>query len=230
MNQKDLVLMPGADYRDTCDAIRNVTGSTETIKSGQLPKEVARVFSAGESKNEEKWADRFYTAYVHGNGDTDIAVPVPFAPDFVSFGLYDPVALSSPYAYTGFFRDFRTFARQSGQFQERENSTPFSTQLKNDTIENFIRYENGAVTFTAPATFNEKIVWLKKSPYLLIAAKYVDEDKSDAELLREYIAELPDDGGTVTLSNRRFAQTGMTEDDFNAFTQASKPNWTFVFE
>lgn len=36
MSLTDYVIMPGADYKDACDAVREKTGGTEPIKSGQM--------------------------------------------------------------------------------------------------------------------------------------------------------------------------------------------------
>lgn len=36
MSLTDYVIMPGADYKDACDAVREKTGGTELIKSGQM--------------------------------------------------------------------------------------------------------------------------------------------------------------------------------------------------
>ena len=36
MSLTDYVIMPGADYKDACDAVREKTGGTEPIKSGEM--------------------------------------------------------------------------------------------------------------------------------------------------------------------------------------------------
>ena len=36
MDLTDMVIMPGADYKDACDAVRKKTGGTDAIKSGDL--------------------------------------------------------------------------------------------------------------------------------------------------------------------------------------------------
>lgn len=41
-------VMPLAHYKETCDAIRQKTDSTNVIKSGDLPQEIEKVFNAGQ--------------------------------------------------------------------------------------------------------------------------------------------------------------------------------------
>lgn len=41
-------IMPLTDYQNTCESIRQKTGSTDTIKSGDMPKKINEVYEAGE--------------------------------------------------------------------------------------------------------------------------------------------------------------------------------------
>ena len=43
----DMVIMPGADYQDACDAVREKTGGTEAIKSGDLGAQIRAIPSGG---------------------------------------------------------------------------------------------------------------------------------------------------------------------------------------
>ena len=45
----DQVLMPGSDYQAICDATRNLTGKTETLKSGDISTELETVTPQGET-------------------------------------------------------------------------------------------------------------------------------------------------------------------------------------
>ena len=45
----DQVLMPGSDYQAICDATRNLTGKTETLKSGNISTELETVTPQGET-------------------------------------------------------------------------------------------------------------------------------------------------------------------------------------
>ena len=66
MSLTDMVIMPGADYQDACDAIREKTGGTEGIKSGQMGG-LIRGISGGGGDNgggsDEEWI---------GDGNTHI--------------------------------------------------------------------------------------------------------------------------------------------------------------
>lgn len=230
MSLTEMVIMPGADYQQTCDAIREKTGGMETIKSGQLPRAVADVFLAGKQASDEAWGKRVYTAFVRGSGTNNISVDLPFEPDFVTLGLFDPFAIGVTYSYWGLVRDFKTFARLAGTVQRSIDGTAAqTTSLNNNTVGNYIKYEDGKLSFVHPSNFDSRTVWNVNSRYLLTALKYTEDGKSDADILKDYIRGLSDSGGTVTISNRRFSDTGMTESEFNAFTAAHKPNWTFVF-
>lgn len=39
----DQVIMPGSDYQAICDKVRNLTGKTGTLKSGDIPKELGTI-------------------------------------------------------------------------------------------------------------------------------------------------------------------------------------------
>ena len=45
----DQVLMPGSDYQAICDATRNLTGKTETLKSGEISTELETVTPQSET-------------------------------------------------------------------------------------------------------------------------------------------------------------------------------------
>ena len=228
MSLTDMVLMPGADYKAVCENVRAVLGETETIKSGQLPGKVLETYNAGFANCEEKWAGRYYSTYVRGNGERNISMELPFTPDLVMFGYNDPYAFDCQYAFVSFYRDFRTFGQRACFIFDMEKGAMYPTAISNNTADNYIKFENGVLTFIAASKYNENTVWQTNSLYHLIAIKCVEDGKTDEELLKEYVMRLPDTGGTVTISKRRFGETGLTEDAFNAFTAANKPNWTFV--
>lgn len=47
MSLTEMVLMPGADYQEICEAVREKTGSTDRIKSGDLPSQIKGIESHG---------------------------------------------------------------------------------------------------------------------------------------------------------------------------------------
>ena len=229
MSLTEMVIMPGVDYQNTCDAIREKTGGTETIKSGQMADAVGDVFLAGEQENEDKWAKRFYCTTVRGNGQRDISVELPFEPDYVSLGGYEEYSSNKTYCMWEINRDFKTFAYRAGRIIRTEaNTTAINTAIGNNTVEQYIGFSNGKLIFTCPSVVVSGVVWRPESNYRLVAYKYTEDGKTDEDLLKDYVLSLPDSGGTVTISSRRFTETGMTEDAFNAFTAENKPNWTFV--
>lgn len=75
-NLTDYVIMPSADYQATCDAIREKTGKTDILKSGDLASEISSI-TGGSS------ADVRYVTFM--NGDTVLYVkPVAVGDDCVN--------------------------------------------------------------------------------------------------------------------------------------------------
>lgn len=54
MSLTDMVIMPGADYLDACNAIREKTGSSAAIKSGELGSKIRSISGAAEPKLQSK--------------------------------------------------------------------------------------------------------------------------------------------------------------------------------
>lgn len=48
MDLTDMVIMPGADYKDACDAVREKTGGTDAIKSGVLGAKIRAIPTGGQ--------------------------------------------------------------------------------------------------------------------------------------------------------------------------------------
>lgn len=61
MSLTDMVIMPGADYQAACDAIREKTGDTESIKSGAMAEAIRGIQSGGSSKVLNSVLDRTIT-------------------------------------------------------------------------------------------------------------------------------------------------------------------------
>lgn len=63
MSLTDYVIMPGADYQDACDAIREKTGGTEMIKSGEMGGLIRGIIS-GIPKTVTQYGDEAVTEIV----------------------------------------------------------------------------------------------------------------------------------------------------------------------
>lgn len=226
MSLTEMVLMPGADYKAACDAIREKTETTDLIKSGQMA-DAIRSIAAGDTS-------KLYVGQVIGDGTSGISFDVPFAPDYVSVLPTDPLAQTRDGTvgkFIWFYRDFKTFGRQGGLEQHYDASVKdykFNT-FTNKSIESYIKYKNGKVTFNPPPVLS-KMVWLKDFTFTVVALKYVPDDVTDRALLEQYIDSLPASGGSLTISARRLGETGMTEAEFKAYVQRVNPNWTITLE
>lgn len=222
MSLTEMVLMPGADYQAACDAIREKTETTDLIKSGQMA-DAIRGITGG----------NLYVGKVIGKGTNGISFEVPFAPDFVCILPTDPVAQTRSgdvSKFIWFYRDFKTFGRVGGMEQHYAAGADYQYNVFGNTaIVKWIKYENGTVTFSPPSALS-KMVWLEDFVFTVVAFKYVPDGVTDEELLKQYVLSLPNSGGSVTISARRFTETGMTEAEFNEFVQANRPSWTFTME
>lgn len=58
----DHVIMPGADYKAICDAVREKTGGTEPLKSGDIPGEIEKIESSDAN-------DSYQLGYADGKTD-----------------------------------------------------------------------------------------------------------------------------------------------------------------
>ena len=65
MSLTDMVIMPGVDYQAVCDAVREKTGGTEIIKSGDMAELIRGIKTGG---GDEDW---------HNDGDTYIWIELP---------------------------------------------------------------------------------------------------------------------------------------------------------
>ena len=226
MSLTEMVLMPVADYKAACDAIREKTETTDLIKSGQMADAIRSIAGGDTSK--------LYVGQVIGNGTNGISFDVPFAPDYVSVLPTDPVAQTrsgNTSKFIWFYRDFKTFGRVGGLEQHYEAGSDYRFNVfTNNGIASWIKYENATVTFSPPPALSN-VVWLEGFTFTVVALKYVPDGATDKDLLEQYVWSLPEEkGGTVTISSRRFAETGMTLEEFDTFTQVNRPNWTFVME
>lgn len=66
-------VMPLKDYKDTCDTIREKTGTTELIKSGELADKVSEVYVAGYSESELNYWNGFTNSGTRKNYDRAFA-------------------------------------------------------------------------------------------------------------------------------------------------------------
>lgn len=71
----DYVIMPSADYKAACDAIREKTGKTDTLKSGELAPNISAISSGGSDQSaaffeenfpSDTWNDGEYIGSVYG--------------------------------------------------------------------------------------------------------------------------------------------------------------------
>ena len=69
-------VMPKQDYSNVCEKIRELTDSTDVVKSGELPDKVAEVYEAGKQAEYDAFWDayqnygklRYYKMLFAGNG------------------------------------------------------------------------------------------------------------------------------------------------------------------
>lgn len=222
-----------ADQLDTdlgtvADAIREQTGKAEQIPFpngfASAPAELVQI---GKDQKEQEWANKFYMTTVRGNDTCNLTVSLPFKPDYFAVLVYEPYAVSISNTFVRIERDFRSFAKWGGsaQYNTGANSNPIAP-ISNNSIDGFITWDGNNIKFICPSNMTA-YKWRNECLYRILAVNYAN-GKTDKELLEEYVLSLPDSGGSVTLSLRRYNESGITETQWDELI-AQKPNWTFVF-
>ena len=223
-----------ADQLDTAlgtiaDAIRDFTGNTGAISFPiGFADSAAELVEVGKQVATEVCQSKHYVTTMHGTDECNMTFQLPFKPDLICVSFYDPFSQAENNTWCGIIRDFRSFSRFGGHIYRHGTDQGIAViSTKNETIDNYISTNGDGVIFTAPSSMTS-FLWRKECVYRVFAINYSD-GKTDAELLSEYVLGLPDSGGSVVLSQKRFDEAGMTDTEW-AELIAQKPNWTFVFE
>lgn len=218
------------------DAIRLKTGGTEALTLEDMAAAIPEVYNAAE----RQCAAKHFVAVVTGSGTSEMAISVPFDPDAVFVICHSAYAASLANGSTGYWMDLRfnrrNAARYSGYFMAvPPNADRTNTRVSASTALEICTYSDGMLRFNAVNATLQKYVWRSDLQYLFTAVQY--SDKTDAELLAEEIALLPDaTGGTVEYSLFRVNEIFETASGANdgstsaawAALVATKPKWTFT--
>ena len=217
------------DLGTIADSIREQTGKTEQIPfPAGFAAAPAELVEIGMAKSDAQWRAKYHLTTMHGTDKCNMTFPLPFKPDLVYVSFFDPFTIVENNTWCGIARDFRSFARYGGFLVRHGTDVALANAvIRNETIDSYISTSDDGVIFTAPSSMTS-FLWRKEGTYLVIAVNYSD-GKTDAELLSNYVLGLPESGGTLILSQKRFNDAGMTDTEW-AELIAKKPNWTFGFE
>ena len=79
----DYVIMPGADYQALCDKIREKTGKTDIIKSGDLVTEIEEVANSDGGSGEENWVCAQGSVQTTADGTKTVTHGLGVIPDII---------------------------------------------------------------------------------------------------------------------------------------------------
>ena len=97
----DYVIMPGEDYQAICDAVREKTGKTEALKSGDLSAEVAQIEVDDGSKDQlRKLIDGTIESYVFPEDVTEVRAGLFYdCKDLTSVEMHEGITKIGSYAF-----------------------------------------------------------------------------------------------------------------------------------
>ena len=190
-----------------------------------------RVYDAGKTFAENQCALKHFTADFYGNDQYSYTINIPFEPDMIIVYGFDPMLLVGQNQAFFFAADLRAFGLAGGYnvvHTTGQNVYPQMNTSKS-VLTRYSRDNDGNVTLTnmtAPVgTETVKGLFSSTLKYTIIAYKYTD--KTDQELMTEFISSLSDsESGSLTF-NKDKVNAAFTDAEWNALI-ATKPKWTFT--
>lgn len=190
----------------------------------QLKTDFDNVYSAGVLAEAHRISLRRYINTQSGNDTTAITANIPFKPDVITVICFSPLVLSRAKAFCSFTYDLRSFGQLAATATVSTGSTLKLSMFTHSSAQSKCVFaDNGDVTISKIGSSSEIAVFASDMQYVIIAEKYTD--KSDAELISDFVNALPDTGGAVTISKIK-VESAFTSAEWNALI-AKKPNRTF---
>ena len=161
---------------------------------------------------------------INGNGTNSITVNIPFKPDVITVTCFSPLVLSRAKAFGSFMYDVRSFGQLAATAYVSTGSSLKVSMFTHSSVQSRCVFaDNGDVTFSNIGSSSDIAVFHSDMQYIFIAEKYTD--KSDAELISDFVNALPDTGGTITVCKNK-VNGAFTTAEWNALI-ATKPSLTF---
>lgn len=186
-----------------------------------------RVFDAGKAEAEHQCDLKHFTAEFYGNDKTSYTINIPFEPDVITVGGYDPTNILATDNVFLFTADLRAFGITGGFLVSHRTGTNFS-QLMNTSKSVLTRYsraDNGDVTLQNLTAHDTECVFSSNIKYTIVASKYTV--KTDKERITEFVNGLSSSGSGSLSINQDKVNAAFTTAEWNALI-ATKPNWTFA--
>lgn len=187
-----------------------------------------KVYAAGKAEAESKCSLKHFTAEFYGNGETSYTINIPFEPDAITVGGYSPTLLTGKNQVYLFIADFRAFGMAGGYAALHLTGTSMGTSIytSKTVSDRYSRSDNGDVTLSNIVLTNGAIgTFASDIKYTIVAYKYAD--KTDKELITEFVNNLPSSGSGSLTINKAKVNASFTDDEWNALI-ATKPSWTFA--
>lgn len=191
-----------------------------------------RVYAAGEAAAENRCAEKYFTAEFYGNDTTSCTINIPFEPDVITVGGYEPTFLVGQGLVFLITCDYSAFGMAGGYAVVRASGTNmYPIMLTSKSIlTKCSRADNGDITFSNFTTTMSNGATLigkfaSNIKYTIVATKYTD--KTDKERITEFINNLSDsEGGSLTF-NQNKVNAAFTGEEWDSLI-ATKPSWTFA--
>ena len=233
-------------YEQIAGVFREALQSEETFKPNEMEAGARAAMVAqynagfGDGRNEgygdaqAECAAKHFVTTVVGDGSKVLTFNMPFKPDVLSVYCFEPTNLYKQHTIALLVVNFRTFGYIGGLSSAYRSILNLMSQPKStkSALDSCTIDENGKVTISNLAGDGVVGAGFFRSgvTYIISAAKCTD--KTDKELLNEFVYNLSDVGETVTLCKERVesvyagASAG-TNEEWNALI-ATKPAWTFT--
>jgi hypothetical protein len=197
---------------------------TVAEKLTEIADNMPLVYAAGAAEREKELAQKYYIGEIEGKDSNTLTLDLPFLPDSVSVCTFGALAMSTGLTYNMFTLNRRAFGKRVAAMGLLDGSlTNRFAAINMSAADNYIAVDGNRILFTPPqSSYYATSLWRSGVRYLVTAVR---SDKSDTELLAEEIAELSDEGGSITFSEKRIGET--VSDEEWAELIAAKPNWTF---
>ena len=196
-------------------------------KLSELASDLPRVFEAGAAKEAANCAAKHFVCEIAGNGTGTVSFEMPFVPDYITVSSFNPFCISEVGALINLMYDLRSFGRLAGSsvYCRTENTTTLINVTQSGAASRFTFADGVCTVQNLGKVQNAEtpIVFANGERYLITAQRYTD--KTDKEIIAEYINSLVDDGGTITISEAK-KEANFTEEEWNILIN-TKQSWTF---
>lgn len=186
-------VMPLADYKNTCDKVREKTGTEDAIKSGELAGEVEKVFEAGKDKGL-----RMVMNSIQNNGIRKDCIAL-FKHWYNPEETFYPVHNIKPVGSVNqMFGEFNRFEEENGKMVDKINSGRTNTTF--NLVER-LKECNVEIDFSEATAYNYAFINCRTTHFPLIDARSMTSCPGTFQYSHvQYVEKiiLPEEGKGIT--------------------------------